>query len=176
MAVRTSVALVQVPPRGVWGRSGPVAHTSAEAWLGRPLAGSAEPDVAVLRYLRAFGPASVKDVAVWSGLTGIRAIIERLAPQLRQFTDEHGTVLWDVLDAPLPDAEGDVPPRFVPDYDNILLSHADRSRVIAAGAPAAHLQRKRRVRHGAGGRLRRSDVEARRSDHHRAAVREALEV
>ena len=33
-AVRTGVPLVQVPPRGLWGRSGPIAHTSIEAWLG----------------------------------------------------------------------------------------------------------------------------------------------
>ncbi len=132
MGVRTYVPLVQVPPRGVWGRSGPAAHTSAEAWIGEPLAASSDPGEAVLRYLAAFGPASAKDIQTWSGLTGIRAVIEQLAPRLRGFTDEHGVQLWDVLDAPLPEADSGIPPRFVPDYDNVLLSHADRARVIAA--------------------------------------------
>jgi hypothetical protein len=131
MGVRTMVALVQVPPRGVWGMSGQARHTSAEAWLGRPLERAAEPDEMVLRYLRAFGPASVKDVQVWSGLTRIREVIGRLEPQLRCFADEDGVELWDVLDAPIAEGDEPAPARFLPDYDNIFLSHADRSRVIA---------------------------------------------
>jgi hypothetical protein len=132
MGVRAAVALVQVPPRGVWGKSGAARHTSAEAWLGRPLAESTAEDDLVLRYLRAFGPASVKDMQVWSGLTRLRAVVERLRPHLRSFTDEHGTELVDVLDAPLADPDRAAPVRLLPDYDNLLLSHADRSRVVAA--------------------------------------------
>ena len=76
MAVRTFVPLVQPPPRGVWGRTGAARHTSAEHWLGRPLAGFTV-DAVILRYLGAFGPASVRDVQAWSGLTRLGPAVER---------------------------------------------------------------------------------------------------
>ena len=132
MGVRAAVALVQVPPRGVWGQSGLARHTSAEAWLGRLLGTDATADELVLRYLRAFGPATVRDAQTWSGLTRLNEVIARLRPQLRSFTDEHGAHLWDVHDGLMPDADSPAPVRFLPDYDNVLLSHADRTRVIAA--------------------------------------------
>jgi hypothetical protein len=131
MAIRCWLPLVQVPPRAVWGRGGPAAHTTAQSWLGKPLGRSDEPGDTFLRYLRAFGPASAKDFQTWSGLTRGTEIVDRLRGVTRSFRDENGAELVDVPDAPFPDPDTPVAPRFLPEYDNALLSHSDRERIIA---------------------------------------------
>jgi hypothetical protein len=130
-AIRNLVPLVQVPPRGVWGEHGPAAHTTIEAWLGRRLDSDPSSDEMVMRYLGAFGPASVKDAQTWSGLTRLRGVFERLRPRLRTFRDHGGTELFDLPEALRPDPDVLSPVRFVAAFDNLILSHADRSRVIA---------------------------------------------
>lgn len=128
--IRARAPLVQVPPRGVWGKSGTAAHTTVEAWLGRPLATNPSLEEMILRYLAAFGPATVKDIQAWSGLTRLNEVIKGLHSRIITFRDEHGRELFDLPDAPRPDPDIPAPPRFLYDYDNLLLSHADRSRFI----------------------------------------------
>jgi len=140
-AVRAHVPLVQVPPRAVWGRAGQSVHTSAEHWLG-PSA-TVDPGFPetvaglVTRYLAAFGPATVQDVAAWSGLTGLRGVLEEIRGSLATFRDEQGAELFDLPSAPRPGEDAPAPVRLAAEFDNLLLSHADRTRVVSAG----HLKR-----------------------------------
>jgi hypothetical protein len=129
-AVRAGVALIQVPPRGVWGRSGPIAHTSIEAWLGDAPQDLPSIDAVIRRYLGAFGPATVMDAQAWIGLTRLGEVFDRLRPELMTFRDERGRELFDLPEAPRPDPDTPAPPRLLYDFENILLSYADRSRVL----------------------------------------------
>jgi Winged helix DNA-binding domain len=129
--------LIQVPPRGLWGQGGPATWLLAEAWLdSRP---APDPAAAlerlVLRYLAAYGPASVADIQAWSGLTRLREVTDGLGAGLRVFAGPDGAELLDLPDAPRPEEDVPAPVRFLPEYDNLLLSFADRSRVIRHGRP-----------------------------------------
>ncbi len=128
--IRNHIALVHVPPRGLWGKSGQPACTSAERWLGPRADAVPSLDDLILRYLGAFGPAGVADVQAWSGLTKLKDVVERLGERVVRFRDEDGKVLFDLPDAPRPGPDVAAPVRFLPEFDNALLSHADRRRII----------------------------------------------
>src|SRR5215203_2398385 len=101
-ACRNRLALVQVPPRGMWGCSNQVTVATAEAWLGKRLNAAATPSELVLRYLGAFGPARPADMATWSRLTGLGVAFGAMKSDLVVFADERGRELFDVPDAPRP--------------------------------------------------------------------------
>jgi hypothetical protein len=113
----------------VWGRSGQTAYRTAEHWLGRELDTTPDPARMIQRYLAAFGPASVADIQTWSGLTRLRDITKTL--DLRTFRTDDGRELLDLPNAPRPDEDTPAPVRFLPEFDNLLLSHTDRTRVMA---------------------------------------------
>jgi DNA glycosylase AlkZ-like len=130
--VRISLPLIQTYPGGVWGVGGSAAYAEASAWLGRSFVSpEAGLRALVLSYLAAFGPASVKDLQVWSGVPRLAPAVDELRAELTTFRDERGRELFDVPAAPLPEADRPVPVCFLPDFDNLVLAHDDRSRVIA---------------------------------------------
>jgi hypothetical protein len=127
--------LVQATPRGLWRRSGAARFALAESWLAASQTSTRsapEPPVEILRrYLAAFGPATVADAQEWSGVPALRPIFEQLRPELVTYRDERDRELFDVPDAPRPDPGTSAPIRFLPEYDNALLGHSDRSRIIS---------------------------------------------
>ncbi|QGQ95516.1 winged helix DNA-binding domain-containing protein [Paenibacillus psychroresistens] len=131
VAARTLVPLVQIPPRGIWGSSGQAIHTSAEHWLNRPLNTNFKLDDLILRYLKAVGPATISDMQAWSGLTRIREVTERLRHRLIIFLNAAGKELFDIPDAEIPEADTSVPVRYLGEFDIVLLSHKDRTRIMA---------------------------------------------
>jgi hypothetical protein len=131
-AVSYLTPIIQVPPRGLWKQGGKPRWTTSEAWLGEEVQGDPPPHDVVLRYLAAFGPATVKDVQTWCGLTRLRTVTDELRDRLCTYRDEHGNELLDLPGAPLPDSELPAPPRFLPPFDNAILSHAERSRIISS--------------------------------------------
>ena len=125
--------VVQIPPRGLWKQTGAAAWTTIERWTGSELVTGLSVEDVLRRYLAAFGPASVADMRAWSGLSGLREIVDRMRPQLRVFRSESGVEHLDLPDAPIVDEDTPAPPRFLPEYDNVLLGHSDRSRFFLDG-------------------------------------------
>jgi hypothetical protein len=130
-AIRFLLPLVQIPPRGVWGKSMQATWALSEAWLGVPIPEASDIERMIERYLAAFGPATVADAQAWSGLTGLRQIFEAMRPRLRTFRNDRGQELFDIPDGELPDPDVPAPVRFLPGFENALLSHKDRTRIIS---------------------------------------------
>lgn len=129
--VRTHLPLALMPTDAAWGYPGSAKFTPAAEWMGATPDVSDHIDEMMLRYLAAFGPASAADAQAWSGLKGLSDIFKRLRPTLLEFKDERGRILYDLPDAPRPNADTPAPVRFLPEFDTMLLSHADRTRIIA---------------------------------------------
>lgn len=157
-AARNLETLVQVPPRGLWGQPGQPRYATARDWLGGERDGEpprdprAAAEALVLRYLAAFGPAAVRDIQAWAGVTRLGDIVESLRPRLRGYLGADGRELWDLADAELAQEDAPVPVRFLPEYDNAILGYADRSRILPDGVTfssyAARLRPKSVVRGG----------------------------
>jgi hypothetical protein len=131
-AVNFLTAVLQRPPRGLWRQSGQARLVTAESWLQARLTQAPDPKQMIRRYLLAFGPGTIADVQAWSGLTRLRPVMQALRPELRTFADEDGNELFDVPGAPLGDADTPAPPRLLAPFDNVILAHADRRRIIAS--------------------------------------------
>ncbi len=129
-AARAALPLVQVPPHGLWGAVGQPAYTTAEHWLGADAGPRATVDELVLRYLAAFGPATVRDMQAWSGLGGLGEVVDRLIGRLVVYRDEEGTELLDLPDAPLPHPDTPAPARYLAEFDAMLDAYDDTFRIM----------------------------------------------
>ena len=129
-AVRLGLPLVMVPTEDRWGFARDSRFAPAETVIGKPPAKRAVTGDLLLRYLAAFGPATAADFQTWAGLGGARAIVDGVRDKLVTFRDDRGRELLDLPDAPRPGGDVDAPVRLLPDFDNLLLAHDDRTRVI----------------------------------------------
>jgi hypothetical protein len=131
-AIRNHVPLVQVPSDDPWAFPAAADFALADRWLSKKISTVAtSPEALVRRYLAAFGPATPSDAQAWSGIPGLREVFESLRPSLVTFRDERKRELFDLPDAPRPDEDTEAPARFIADFDNLVLSHDDRSRIMA---------------------------------------------
>jgi Winged helix DNA-binding domain len=130
-AVRMRVPLVMVPTGAPWAFPADAEFALAEAWIGKKVNASDDPRPLLLRYLSAFGPATVTDMQTWSGLQGLAKVVDTMRDQLVARPGPRGRELFDLPGAPNPGDDVPAPPRFLPAFDNLLLAHADRSRVLA---------------------------------------------
>ena len=130
--LQTKEILIQIPPTRIWGSGHAPIQTRAANWVSPPFKRTLQRDDLVRRYLRAYGPASVADMQSWSGISRLGETFAALGDELVTFEGEDGRVLYDLPDAPRPDADTPAPPRFLPDFDNLLLGFADRSRMMSA--------------------------------------------
>ncbi|MFE6859218.1 winged helix DNA-binding domain-containing protein [Nocardia sp. NPDC057668] len=132
-ALGVVLPLIHDDAAGVWGawRNRRVSVSLAPDWIGEPVHETPDPETLILRYLAAFGPASVADMQAWSGVTRLAAVVARLRPNLRVHHDDTGRELFDLPEAPLADPDLPVPVRFLPAFDNATLGHRDRRRIIS---------------------------------------------
>lgn len=144
--VRMLVPLVMVPTEDRWCFPRNAAFAPADGWLDAAVPTEGDPAAVVRPYLAAFGPASAADVQAWSGLGGMRAVLDGLRDELEVFEDEHGRELFDLPDAPRPGADVPAPPRLLPDFDNLVLAHQDRTRVLPEEHRATVTTKNLRVR------------------------------
>lgn len=129
---RFLLPLVQTTPRGVWGRSHTATWALASEWLSVPIAEMVGPtDEMIRRYLAAFGPASLADMSAWSGVTNLKSTVVAMGDELARYQDEAGVVLYDLAGLEIADANMPAPVRFLPGFDNALLGHKDRRRIIS---------------------------------------------
>jgi hypothetical protein len=130
-AVRMQLPLVMVPTEHPWGFPSVADFALAELWLGAPLPPDPGPEALIRRCLAAFGPCTVADVQAWSGLGGLRGAFDALRDELLVLADERGRELFDLPGAPRPEADVPAPARLLPEFDSLVLAHADRARVLA---------------------------------------------
>ncbi len=127
-AARSHLPLAQVPPSGTWGVGTRATYTTAESWLGPPQ--PAALDALFRRFLAAFGPAGLMDFQTWTGMTGLKAKLAPSLKDLREYRDENGKPLYDLPKMILEAPDAPAPIRFLPEYDNILIAHKDRGRIL----------------------------------------------
>lgn len=135
---RERLPLLQVPPRGLWKRSGGVVYAYADRYLGRPFVDADVEDL-VLRYLAAYGPATAADMTKWSLVTRLGPVFTAMAKagRLTTCTDDKGRTLYDVPGAPVASEDLELPVLLLGMYDNVFLSHADRDRIAPDDARKA---------------------------------------
>ncbi|MGK3208984.1 winged helix DNA-binding domain-containing protein [Amycolatopsis sp. MEPSY49] len=125
---RGRLPLVQTPPRAIWGKAGQTTYACLDEWVGAPLP-APSPASLIARYLRAFGPASVADVQAWAGITRLGEVAASM--DLRRYRDPDGRELLDLPELTVPDEDVPAPPRLLGPFDQMILSFADRTRVIS---------------------------------------------
>jgi hypothetical protein len=145
-AVRMCLPLVVVPTDDPWSFRSPPQFTPVETWLGEGLVEEGSSEALVRRHLAAFGPATTADIQAWSGLKGLGKVLDELRPELVVFRDARGRELFDLPDAPRPGEDVAAPARLLPEFDSLLLAHADRSRIVADEHRSALVTKNLRVR------------------------------